>query len=63
MEQEELTQKVIGCAMKVHSTLGPGFLESVYQNALAHELNNAGLRFVCEKPIAVRYEGIIVGDF
>ena len=43
MEHEELTQKIIGCAMKVHCILGPGFLESVYQNALAHEVRKAGL--------------------
>jgi GxxExxY protein len=63
MEHAELTEKIIGCAMKVHRTLGPGFLESVYQNALAHELRKAGLRVECEKPIQVTYDGIVVGDF
>ncbi len=42
MNHEELTETIIGCAMKVHSTLGSGFLESVYQKALAHELRQAG---------------------
>ncbi len=63
MEDQELTEKIIGCAMKVHSTLGPGFLESVYQKALAHELAKAGLNVACEKPITVHYDGVAVGDF
>jgi GxxExxY protein len=63
MEDEELTKKIIGCAMKVHSPLGPGFLESVYQKALAHELRKAVLKVECERPIAVHYDGVIVGDF
>jgi len=63
MEHEQLTETIIGCAMKVHRTLGPGFLESVYQNALAHELHMAGLGFECEKPIRVIYDGVTVGDF
>jgi GxxExxY protein len=63
MEEQELTEKIIGCAMKVHSTLGPGFLESVYQRALAHELRKAGLNIDYEKPIVVHYDGIAVGDF
>ena len=63
MEHEKLTETIIGCAMKVHRTLGPGFLESVYQNALAHELRKAGLRVECEKLIRVIYDGVMVGDF
>ncbi len=63
MEEQELTEKIIGCAIKVHSMLGSGFLESVYQNALAHELQKAGLKFECEKAIAVLYDGLVVGNF
>ena len=63
MEHEELTKQIIGCAMTVHRTLGPGFLESVYQNALAHELRKSGLCVECEKKISVVYDGIVVGDF
>jgi GxxExxY protein len=63
MEDQKLTEGIIGCAMRVHATLGPGYLESVYQKALAHEMRKAGLRFECEKPIAVHYDGIAVGDF
>lgn len=63
MEHSEVTQKIIGCAMKVHGTLGPGFLESVYQNALAFELRKAGMKVECEKRIQVTYDGVVVGDF
>ena len=63
MKQQELTEKIIGCAMKVHSTLGPGFLESVYVKALNPELNKAGLKVECEKQIEVHYDGIVVGEF
>jgi GxxExxY protein len=63
MEHEELTERIIGCAMKVHSTLGPGFLESVYENALTHELCKTGLRIECQKIITVTYDGIVVGTF
>jgi GxxExxY protein len=63
MEHEELTRIIIGCAISVHRALGPGFLESVYRNALAHELSKAGLALHCEKRIQVRYDGVLVGDF
>ena len=63
MEYAELTEKVIGCAITVHRTLGPGFLESVYQNALAHELRKANLEVECERKIQVTYDGVVVGDF
>ena len=59
----DLAGQVIGLAMKVHRTLGPGFLESVYQKALLYELVKAGHRVESDKPIQVRYEGVIVGDF
>ena len=58
-----MTYKIIGCAMKVQTVLGPGFLESVYQNAPAHELRKAGLKVETEKPVEVRYDGVIVGKF
>ena len=63
MEEQELTEKIIGRAMKVHSVLGPGFLESVYQQALIHELRKASLRVDSEIPLTVRYDGVVVGAF
>jgi len=63
MEYQEITQQIIGSAMKVHRTLGPGFLESVYQNALALELRKAELGVECEKRIRVTYDGAVVGEF
>jgi GxxExxY protein len=63
MEEQELTEKIIGYAMKVHSALGPGFLESVYQKAFSHELYKAGMRLECGKEIDVHYDGILVGEF
>ena len=62
-EIKELTGKVIGCAMKVHSALGSGFMESVYENALAHELRKSGLKAEAQVAVKVLYDGVIVGDF
>jgi GxxExxY protein len=59
----DLCGQVIGAAMKVHSTLGPGFLESVYQNALRWELQKLGLKVDAQKPITVHYYEQIVGIF
>ena len=58
-----LTEQIIGCAIKVHNTLGPGLLESVYEKALAHELGKAGLQVECQRAAQVVYDGILVGDF
>ena len=60
---DDLTGQIIGLAMKIHRTLGPGFLESVYQKALLFELSKAGFKVESDRLIQVRYEGIIVGDF
>jgi GxxExxY protein len=49
--------------MKVHRSLGPGFVEFVYRNALIHELRKAGLSVESEKPMKVRYDEVIVGEF
>ena len=62
-ETYDLCGQIIGLAMKVHSTLGPGFLESVYQNALIWEPRKAGLKGEAERPISVRYDGQVVGAF
>src|SRR5213592_652802 len=62
-EEYDLCGRVIGAAMTVHSALGPGFLESVYQNALIWELRKTGLKAEAGKPITVQYDGQIVGAF
>ena len=58
-----LTQRVIGSAFTVYNTLGYGFLEKVYENALVHELRKAGLHITQQKPFPVFYDGINVGDY
>ena len=58
-----LSERVIGCAFRVLNALGPGFLEKVYENALAHELRKAGLDVTQQHGIIVRYDGIIVGEY
>jgi GxxExxY protein len=63
MELANLTEKIIGCAFKVYNTLGFGFLESVYENALAIELRKTGFVVEKQKPIQVFYEGAVVGNF
>ena len=60
---EEVTERIIGCVMKVSNTLGVGFLEKVYENALMVELARAGLAVEQQEPIKVSYEGVLVGDF
>lgn len=58
-----LTERIIGCAYQVANTLGPGFLEKVYENALAHELRKAGLTVAQQQGIEVHYDSITVGEF
>ena len=61
MEKDEITYKTIGCAMKVHNTLGNGFQEVIYQRCLAIELDKVGLKFEREKEQIIYYEGSKVG--
>lgn len=58
MEKDMLTEQVIGCAIEVHRTLGPGLLESAYQQALAHELSLKGIAFQMEVLLAVQYKDV-----
>ncbi|HAN76436.1 MAG TPA: GxxExxY protein [Bacteroidales bacterium] len=60
---EDLTEKIIKAFYKVHHTLGYGFLESVYENALWIELTKMGIECVRQKPIQVYYESEVVGSF
>lgn len=59
----KITEKIIGCAFKESNTLGVGFVEKVYENALAHELRTLGLQVAQQEPIKVSYQGLIVGEF
>ena len=58
---DELTYKIIGCAMKVHNALGNGFQEVIYQRCLAIELEKQKITFLREKPMAIYYEDRAVG--
>ena len=60
---EELTEIIIGCFFKVYNTLGYGFLEQVYENALLHELRKSHLQVKKQYPINVFYQGVIVGEY
>ena len=62
MDIDNLTFDVIGAAMEVHSTLGPGLLESLYQRALAQELKLRGHNVIMERPIEVFYKGEKISD-
>ena len=61
MIEDELTYNIIGCAMKVHKTMGNGFQEVIYQRCLAIELGKAGIEFLREQEMPIFYDGINVG--
>ena len=58
MDINKLSGQIIGAAIEVHKTLGPGLLESTYEECLCHELRIGGLSLERQKPLAVRYKGI-----
>ena len=63
MEHEELTEKIIGSAYNVYNKMGFGFLESVYEKCLLIELGKNGLKVESQKPIIVKYDNEVVGEF
>ena len=56
--ENEVAREIVDAAFKVHTTLGPGLMESVYQAVLSHELRQRGLRVQCEVPVAIRYDNL-----
>jgi GxxExxY protein len=62
MNENELSEKIIGMALKVHSALGPGLLESAYEKALIYELNRNGNKIDTQKIIPIKYEDIIIDE-
>jgi GxxExxY protein len=62
-EHDPLTERIIGCAIEVHRTLGPGLLESAYVEALTVELGEGGLRFARQVPVPLTYKGRYLGEY
>jgi len=60
---KELSYEVVGAAMEVHRTLGPGFLEAVYEEALSHEFDLRHIPYERQKRLPVHYKGRLVGDY
>ncbi|HEY3400722.1 MAG TPA: GxxExxY protein [Geothrix sp.] len=63
LQNDPLSEKVLGCVFKVSSSLGVGFVEKVYENALVYELRKQGLGGEQQKGLEVWYDGVAVGDF
>ncbi len=61
LEHSNLTEKIIGAAIAVHKKLGPGFIESIYENAFVIELRKLGLKVLQQEEIPIKYDGDVVG--
>jgi GxxExxY protein len=57
LKRADLTSQIVGAAIEVHRTLGPGLLESVYEDCLCFELNERGLSFIRQLEVPLRYKG------
>lgn len=62
-DENEITERIIGASFRVQNVLRSGFLEKVYENALAHELRKAGLQVTQQSSMQVWYDGIVVGEY
>ena len=63
MQINQISERIIGCAFAVSNGLGVGFLEKVYENALAHELRKTGLSVAQQHAMIARYDGVVVGQY
>jgi len=63
LEFEDITEAIIGSAFEVHNVLGYGFLEKVYQKSLQVELLRRGYSAELERPLTVRFKGVVVGEY
>jgi GxxExxY protein len=60
VDENEIGQRVLGCALRVHKALGPGLLESAYETCLAHELGKANMSFARQLVLPVTYDGLVI---
>ena len=60
MRENEISERVIGCAIEVHRQFGPGLLESVYEEAMCYELSKAGLRFERQQSVPIKYKDVLL---
>ena len=61
MDENEISRIIIGAAIEVHRILGPGLLESIYEEVLYHELHLRGIRFLRQQPVPIHYKDIKLG--
>ncbi len=62
-EINQLTERIIGCAIEVHRNLGPGLLEAIYEEALCIELGHSGLKYRRQVPFPILYKGRTLGEY
>jgi GxxExxY protein len=61
MHENKISEIIIGCAIEVHRILGPGLIESVYEDALCHELKNQNMQYIRQKSVPISYKNIKIG--
>jgi GxxExxY protein len=60
---KDITEKIISCAIEVHSSLGPGLLENLYEEAMEHELKSRGIAYKRQKELELKYKGNPIGNY
>ena len=60
---KDITEKIISCAIEIHSLLGPGLLENLYEEAMEHELKSRGIEYKRQKELEIKYKGNPIGNY